>query len=75
MKQQILKFYFLIVILLSNFLMFAADDPGTGFEDAGGGTGGNVEAAPIDGWLIYVMLIGIAFVFYYLKSKKNVTSS
>ena len=77
MIHKFLKVYLFVAILFSDFLMFADDNPGTGMEDESGNTDGSVEdgpAAPISGWMIYMILLGIAFAFYYFKKRKAVES-
>lgn len=71
MIHKFLKAYLFVVILFSDFLMFADDNPGTGMEDENGDTGGSVEQAPINGWMIYMMILGLAFAFYYFKNRKS----
>lgn len=73
MIHKFLKAYLFVVILFSDFLMFADDNPGTGVEDENGGTDGSVEAepAPINGWMIYMTILGLAFAFYYFKNRKS----
>lgn len=71
MVQRFLKIYFLVVFFFGSLLMSAQGDPGTGFEDGSGNTDGNVEAAPINGWLLYMMLAGIVFAFYYFRNRKS----
>ena len=73
MVHKFLKGYLFAAILFSNFLMFADDDPGSAMEDESGNTEGSVETglAPINGWMIYMLLLGIAFAFYYFKKQKQ----
>lgn len=72
MIHKFLKAYLFVVILFSDFLMFADDNPGTGMEDENGETDGSVEQAPINGWMIYMMILGLAFAFYYFKNRKSI---
>lgn len=72
MIHKFLKAYLFVVILFSDFLMFADDNPGTGMEDENGNTDGSVEQAPINGWMIYMMILGLAFAFYYFKNRKSI---
>ena len=76
MVHKFLKIYLFVAILFSDFLMFADDDPGTGMEDENGGIGGSVEAepAPINGWMVYMMLLGLCFAFYCFKNRKTQVS-
>ena len=72
MTHRYLKLYMLLTVLLSDFLMFADEDPGTGFEDENGNTDGTVEEpVPINNRLIFLALAGIAFAFYYYTQKKK----
>ena len=70
MVRKFLKVYLFVAILFSDFLMFADDNPGTGMEDENGNTDGSVEQAPINGWMVYMMILGICFAFYYFKNRK-----
>ena len=70
MVHKFLKGYLFVAILFSDFLMFADDNPGTGMEDENGDTSGSVEQAPINGWMIYMAILGICFAFYYFKNRK-----
>jgi len=70
MVHKFLKIYLFVAILFSDFLMFADDNPGTGMEDENGNTDGSVEQAPINGWMVYMMILGICFAFYYFKNRK-----
>ena len=70
MIHKFLKVYLFVAILFSDFLMFADDNPGTGMEDENGNTDGSVEQAPINGWMVYMMILGICFAFYYFKNRK-----
>lgn len=72
MIHKFLKIYLFVVILFSDFLMFADDNPGTGMEDENGETDGSVEQAPINGWMIYMMILGVAFAFHYFKKRKSI---
>lgn len=76
MVRKFLKVYLFVAILFSDFLMFADDNPGTGMEDENGNIDGSVETdyAPINGWMIYMMMLGICFAFYYFKNRKTQVS-
>lgn len=74
MVHKFLKGYLFVAILFSDFLMFADDNPGTGMEDENGNTDGSVEQAPISGWMVYMMILGICFAFYYFKNRKTQVS-
>lgn len=68
MIHRFLKIYIFATILLTDFIMFADDDPGTGFEDEEGNTDGSVEdGAPINGKLLWLAIAGIAFSYFYFK--------
>jgi len=72
MIRHYLKIYIFISVLLSDFLMFADDDPGTGFEDESGDTSGSVDdGVPINGRLIFLAIAGILFAFYQLNKKRS----
>lgn len=72
MIHKFLKIYLFVIILFSDFLMFADDNPGTGMEDENGETDGSVEQAPINGWMIYMMILGVAFAFHQFKKRKSI---
>jgi len=70
MILRYLKINMFLTVLLSDFLMFADDDPGTGFEDEFGDTDGSVEdEVPINSKLLYLVVAGVAFSYYYFKKK------
>lgn len=71
MIHRYLKVYIFLTVLLSDFLMFADDDPGTGVEDETGDTGGSVEDVPVNGKLIWLAIVGIAFSFYYFRRNQQ----
>lgn len=72
MIHRYLKIYILLTMLFSDFLMFADDDPGTGFEDENGDTDGTVEEpAAVNPRLIFLAIAGVAFAFYYFTEKKK----
>ena len=72
MTHKFFKIYIFIVVLLSDFIMFADDDPGTGFEDENGDTDGSVEdAAPINAKLIWLAIAGIAFIYFSFKKRQQ----
>ena len=72
MVHKLLKIYIFVVILLTDFIMFADDDPGTGFEDEGGDTDGSVEdAAPINGKLLWLAVAGIAFIYFNFRKRQQ----
>lgn len=64
----------LLLILGSLTRIFAQDeDPGFGFDD-GFGDGGDPGAAPINDWLPFLLLVGIALAFYYIHKRKTITN-
>ena len=72
MIRHYLKIYILLSVLLSDFLMFADDDPGTGFEDESGDTSGSVDdGVPINGKLIFLAVAGILFAFYQFNNRRS----
>lgn len=72
MTHKFLKIYIFIVVLFSDFMMFADDDPGTGFEDENGDTSGSVEEeASINGKLIWLAMAAIAFAYYNYKKQHS----
>ena len=71
MIHKIFKAYIFVVILFSDFLMFADDNPGMGMEDENGNTDASVEDVPIISWRINMPILGVAFAFYCFKNKKT----
>jgi hypothetical protein len=66
--KNLLKFYLLTFILLSDFVAFA--QPGD--DDGGGGLeGGDPEPAPINGKLILLAVTGILFVMYTFRKNRK----
>jgi len=67
--KNLLKFYLLGFILLSDFMAFAQGDE----DDGGGGglEGGDPEPAPINSKLILLAIIGIFFVMFTLRKNKK----
>lgn len=74
MIQRLLKIYIFAVILLTDFVMFADDDPGNLFEDEYGNIDTNIEEAPINHRLVLLGIAGIIFIFYYFKNKHQPTA-
>lgn len=69
--KNLLKYYILTFVLLSDFVLFAqepGDDDGTG-----GLEGGDPPPAPINSKLIILLIFGLSFAFYKYKlnSKKS----
>jgi hypothetical protein len=66
--KNLLKFYLLTFIFLSDFIAFA--QPGD--DDGGGGLeGGDPEPAPINSKLILLAITGILFVMYTFRKNKK----
>ena len=66
--KSLYKIYILAFVLLSDVMLFAqpGDDDGTG-----GLEGNDTPAAPINGKLIWLALVGIGFAFYYFNKKRQ----
>lgn len=64
------KIYILLVLLMCS-LAAKAQDPGTDLEDENGDTSGSLEEAPapIDSNIIWLVVAGVAFGFYYFKKQ------
>ena len=67
--KNLYKLYVLAFILLSDLMLFA--QPGDTDGTPGGLEGDDVPAAPINGKLIWLALVGIVFVFYYFNTKRQ----
>jgi hypothetical protein len=66
--KNLLKFYLLTFIFLSDFVAFA--QPGD--DDGGGGLeGGDPQPAPINGKLILLAITGILFVMYTFRKNRK----
>ena len=66
--KNILKYYILAFVIVSDFAMYA--QPGD--DDGGGGLeGGDPAPAPINGKLILIAIMGIIFVLYTYRNKKR----
>lgn len=69
MKNNLLKFYLVAFFLLSDFLMFADENP----DDSSGG-GGSLEGddeTPISGKLFILAILGIGYAYYYISKKRQ----
>ncbi len=66
--RNLLKFYLVLFVFLSDFVSFAqpGDDDGTG-----GVEGGDPEPAPINSKLILLAIIGILFVVYTYRKNRT----
>jgi len=66
--KNLLKFYILIFVLTSDFVLFA--QPGD--DDGGGGLeGDDPQPAPINSQLILLAIVGVLFVIYTLRKQKR----
>ncbi|WP_159802316.1 hypothetical protein [Flavobacterium sp. MK4S-17] len=68
MTNNVLKFYFLAFLLVSDFVVFAQD---TGPTEDTGGPEDSDPAAPINTKLIVLALAGIMFAYYYFIKKRK----
>jgi len=66
--KNLYKLYILAFVLLSDLMLFA--EPGDD-DGSGGLEGEDTPAAPINGKLIWLALVGIVFVFYYFNTKRQ----
>ena len=75
MKNSLLKWYMLAFLLVGNFVMFAQDGEGADpADDTQSETPPleELEPTPINGRLIWLAIIGIAFAYsYYVKTQKD----
>ena len=60
MKNNLLKFYMLVFLLASDFVVFAQTEETPEEPDPG---------APINGKLLILALIGVSFAFYYFSKR------
>jgi hypothetical protein len=69
--KKLIKFYIFSFVLFSDFVVFAQ---GPGEDDGGGGLDGEdpVPVAPINGQLIVLALVGIAYVVYTFRNYKKI---
>lgn len=68
--KNLLKYYLLTFILLSDFVTFAQPGVDTG---GGGLEGGDPAPAPINSKLLLLAITGVCFVIYtFRKNKKHV---
>jgi hypothetical protein len=71
MKSNLLKWYMLVFLFASDFVMFA--DPGDCSEDPEcdlEGTGDD-PPAPLNAKLIWLAIVGVSFVLYYYNKKQQ----
>jgi len=72
MKNSLLKWYMLAFMLVSDFVVFAQDEPVSDGQGPGGTEGDDVPESPINGKLIWLAIVGIAFAYaYYVKTQKD----
>jgi len=70
MENKLLKFYMLTFLLIGDFVMFAQE--GTPDNTSGDGeTVDEEDPVPVNGRLIYLAIVGIAFAMYYYSQKKK----
>ena len=69
--KKLMKFYLLAFVLFSDFVVFAQ---GPGEDDGGGGLGGEdpVPVAPINGQLMVLAILGIAYAIYTFRNYKKI---
>lgn len=63
--------YIFLFTLLTDFVAFAADEPGD-FGDPGDDNPLDVSPAPIDGYLLWMALIAIAFAMFVISRRRAV---
>jgi hypothetical protein len=68
MKTNLLKYYIAAFYLCSTFVTFA--QPGTN-DDTGGLEGTDTPAAPIDGHIWVLALIGLFYIFLRVRACAN----
>ena len=66
--KKLIKFYLLAFVLFSDFVVFA--QPGEGGGDLGGDD--PVPVAPINGQLMVLALVGIAYAIYTFRNYKKI---
>jgi hypothetical protein len=69
--KKLFKFSLLSFIFLSNFVVYA-QGPGEGDEGGGLDGGDPVPVAPINGQLIALALVGIAYAIYTFRNYKKI---
>jgi hypothetical protein len=65
--KKVFQIALIAFFLLHDFRLFAQGDE----DDGGDLEGGDPPAAPINTKLIYLALVGIAFVFYTLQKRRK----
>ena len=66
--KNFLKYLFIAIMLFTNFISLAQGDD----SDGGDLEGNDPAPTPINAKLIYLLILGIIFVFYTFKKKKIV---
>lgn len=75
MIPRFLKIYIFLAVLMSDFIMFADDDPGTGFEDQFGNTDGTVDdGVPINSKIVFLAIAAVTFAYYHFREQSKLTS-
>lgn len=69
MKSSILKWYLLVFLFASDFVMFA--QPGDEEEEGPSQEGDDDPPAPINTKLIWLAIVGISFAFYLYNRKQQ----
>lgn len=63
--KKLMKFYLLAFVLFSDFVVFAQGEGGVGEED-------DPTYAPINGQLMVLALVGIAYAIYTFRNYKKI---
>ena len=74
MKKTVLQSFLLLSFLFLDFITFA-QGPGTGSEDGDLEGDDDLPATPINGKLIWLALIGLAFAYYTYQKTRTVEVS
>lgn len=72
MKTKLLKPLLLLILMLSNFLIYA-QGPGQGSDEPGDGLQG--DDVPINMQLIYLALAGVACAYYVFKRTQTIKTT
>lgn len=67
------KIVFSLLLTLGTFSSVLAEE-GDDFSDPGFGFDNDPGAAPINDWLPFLLLVGIALAFYYIHKRKTITN-
>lgn len=75
MKTNLLKWYMFAFLLIGDYVMFAAtvvpDNAGGEEQPEEPDTDVDPDSTPINGKLILLALVGVAFAFHYYKKMKQ----